>query len=58
MAESSDGRGVILFGGLVGWSSSKREKNIMELRAGSNSWNILNIALEEGRREHVVIQLQ
>ena len=55
MAESSDGRGVILFGGLL---SGKREKIIMELRAGSNSWNILNIALEEGRREHVVIQLQ
>ena len=43
MAESPDGRGVILFGGhseMVGY-----DKRILELRAGANSWNILNITL-------------
>ena len=56
MAESPDGRGVILFGG---WSNENGyEKRILELRADDNSWTILDKTLEKGRKEHVVIQLQ
>ena len=56
MAESPDGRGVILFGGL---SNEKGiEKRILELRADANSWNILDKTLENGRYAHVVIPLQ
>ena len=56
MAESPDGRGVILFGG---WSDENDyEKRILELRAGANSWNSLDITLAEGRSAHVVIPLQ
>ena len=56
MAESPDGRGVLLFGG---WSDENpHEDRILELRAGANSWNILDISLENGRRRHVVIPLQ
>ena len=54
MAESPDGKGVILFGG---WST-EQEKRILELRAGANSWNILDITLENARSSHVVIPLQ
>ena len=40
MDESPDGRGVLLFGG---WSTEHTyEKRILELRAASDSWNILN----------------
>ena len=56
MAESPDGRGVILFGG---WSDENyAEKRILELHEGDNSWTILDITLENGRWQHVVIQLQ
>ena len=56
MAESSDGRGVLLFGG---WSDENlKEKRILELRADANSWNILDKTLENGRYAHVVIPLQ
>ena len=41
MAESPDGKGVLLFGG-----SGEIQDRILELRAGANSWNILNITLE------------
>ena len=55
MAESPDGRGVLLFGG---WSDENSyEDRILELRAGANSWNILDITLKNGRYEHVVIPL-
>ena len=56
MAESPDGRGVILFGGRS--DENGYEKRILELRAGDNSWKILDKTLENGRFEHVVIQLQ
>ena len=56
MAESPDGRGVILFGGYS--DENNYEKRILELRAGANSWNILDITLENGRNNHVVIPLQ
>ena len=55
MAESPDGSGVILFGGRTDENSN--ENRILELSAGANSWKILNITLENGRQEHVVIPL-
>ena len=55
MAKSPDGRGVILFGGKS--TENSQEKRILELRAGANSWNILDITLENGRNQHVVIPL-
>ena len=54
MAESPDGRGIILFGG---FSETPHEKKILELRAGADSWNILNVTLENARAGHVVIPL-
>ena len=56
MAESPDGRGVILFGGLN--DKMDYEKRILELRADDNSWTILDKTLENGRYSHVVIPLQ
>ena len=55
MAESPDGRGVILFGGWNG--NGNYENRILELRAGANSWNILSITLKNGRRSHTVLTL-
>ena len=40
MAESPDGRGVILFGGDGSENSYKYENRILELRAGADSWNV------------------
>ena len=54
MAESPDGRGVILFGG-QGYGA--QQKTILELRAGANTWNILDITLQNARLGHVVIKL-
>ena len=56
MTESPDGEGVLLFGGIN--SNGGYEDRILELRAGANSWNILNITLEKPRSSHVVIPLQ
>ena len=55
MAESPDGRGVLLFGGES--TENDSEKRILELRAGTDSWSILNLTLENARRWHVVIPL-
>ena len=55
MAESRDGRGVILFGGYG--TENTYEKRILELHAGADSWNILNVSLQNGRNLHVVIPL-
>ena len=55
MAESPDGRGVLLFGGYS--TENGYEKRILELRAGADSWNILNVTFENGRYSHVVIPL-
>ena len=55
MAESPDGRGVLLFGGES--TEIQYEKRILELRAGADSWNILNVTLKNARRRHVVIPL-
>ena len=56
MAESPDGRGVLLFGGHS--PQNDKEDRILEWRAGANSWTILNITLKNRRREHNVIPLQ
>ena len=53
MAESPDGRGVLLFGGVS--DENDYEDTILELRAGANSWNILDITLKNGRKYHNVI---
>ena len=55
LAESPDGRGVILFGGSF---NSRYEKRILELRAGADSWNILDVSLENPRAYHVVLPLK
>ena len=52
MAESPDGRGVLLFGGSV-----FHQNRILELHAGADSWNTLNVTLENKRYRHVVIPL-
>ena len=50
MAESPDGKGVLLFGGLnTDTSPYTHEDKILELRPGADSWNILNITLEKRR---------
>ena len=56
MTESPDGSGVLLFGGQS--NDNFLEDRILELRAGANSWHILDITLENGRWNHVVIPLQ
>ena len=55
MAESPDGRGVLLFGGYR--DGDVYEKRILELRAGADAWNFLNVTLEKSRHRHVVIPL-
>ena len=59
MAESPDGRGVLLFGGYSYHPQNikYRDKRILELRAGADSWNILNVTLKNTRGRHVVIPL-
>ena len=60
MAESPDGKGVILFGGQRYDNQNHNhwdENRILELRAGADSWNILDVSLKNGRLEHVVIPL-
>ena len=54
MAESPDGRGVLLFGGSI---VNGYEKRILELRAGADYWNILNVTLENARSNYVMIPL-
>ena len=56
MAESPDGRGVILFGGYS--TETQWEKRILELRAGADSWNTLDVSLVNRRWSHVVIPLK
>ena len=56
MAESPDGRGVILFGGRI--NENTYTDRILELHAGAKAWNILDIKLQSRRAAHVVIPLQ
>ena len=55
MAQSPDGKGVLLFGGHRG--ADHFDVRIVELRAGANSWKILDITMEYKRFDHVVIPL-
>ena len=55
MAETPNGKGVLLFGGS---DSDGHRDRILELQAGANSWNILNNRLKFQRYVHVVIPLQ
>ena len=55
MAESPDGRGVLLFGGCS--TENYQEKRILELRPEADSWKILNVSLQNGRIRHAVIPL-
>ena len=60
MVESHDGKGVLIFGGVskcCGYDTHY-ENRILELHVGSNSWNILNITLNNRRCQHVVIPFQ
>ena len=56
MAQSPDGKGVLLFGGHRG--ADHFDVRIVELHAGANSWKILNITLQNGRVDHIVIPLR
>ena len=56
MAKSPDGRGVILFAG-YSEENNYHEKRILELRADANSWNILEITLQNARKNHLVIAI-
>lgn len=57
MAESPDGRGVLLFGGrLNNQFRNIYENRIFELRVGANNWTILDITLQKGRFQHSVIR--
>ena len=55
MAESPNGREVTLFGGHS--TENDYENRILELYAGAESWNILNVTLQNARKDHVVIPL-
>ena len=55
MAESPDGRGVILFGGHS--TEHYFEKRILELQARADAWKILDVSLEVASLDHVVIPL-
>ena len=56
MATSTDGGGVILFGG---WNDDKsaKEDTLLELRFGADNWTILPQKLKQPRRDHVVIPI-
>ena len=57
LLEDKEASGKIYeFGGAS--SDTRFENRILELRVGSNSWNILNITLKNGRCKHVVIPFQ
>ena len=53
MAQSPDGNGVLMFGGQIGGLPDK----IIELRAGANSWAILNQTLKYAKYQHTVIPI-
>merc|ERR1711941_121293 len=57
MAEFPDGRGVLLFGGHSNendFPPHHFDNRILELRAGANSWNILDVFLENAGACHAV----
>ena len=60
MTESSDGRGVLLFSGRSYDAASDHYlyiDKILELRAGANSWNVLDVTLQYAREDHIVLPL-
>ena len=61
MVESPDGKGVLLFGGERKITNRKKdniiEDRILELRAGTNSWTILDVTLQTARKKHTVIPI-
>ena len=61
MVESPDGKGVLLFGGERKITNRKKdniiEDRILELRAGANSWTILDVTLQTARKKHTVIPI-
>ena len=60
MAQSPDEKGVLLFGGNRRDAEDDQyaEDTILELRAATASWNILDITMKYEREDHVVIPLQ
>ena len=54
MATSTDGGGVILFGGFDD-DKNVRERTLLELRYGSDKWTKLPQKLRKSRSGHVVI---
>ena len=56
MATSSDGGGVILFGGFNKDENAK-EETLLELRYGSDRWITLPQKLSQPRSVHVVIPI-
>lgn len=63
MTESPDGKGVLLFGGERhkqindGKIIEFIEDRILELRAGSSSWTILDVRMKTQRKRHTVIPI-
>ena len=61
MVQSPDGRGVLTSGGTTNganWGEANLDDKLYELRAGANSWKILNITMKKARTEHAFIPLQ
>lgn len=56
MAESPDGKGVLLFGGL-NYDDETRGEKILELRSGASSWTILDVTLQKRRDGHILIPI-
>ena len=58
MAEFPNGGGVLLFGGQAHVDGNTQDEDkILELSADANSWKILDITLQERRKNHAVIPL-
>ena len=56
MAESPDGKGVLLFGGL-NYDDETRGDKILEFRSGASSWTILDVTLQKRRDGHILIPI-
>ena len=56
MAKSSDGKGVMLFGGFR-TKFYHHDNEILELRFGATTWSSLQMTLKQKRGYHTVIPL-
>ena len=56
MAESPNGRGVLLFGGYDDNSVNGDTREILELQAGAK-WTILDVTLQKARSTHIVLPI-